>query len=207
MRLISPAFDEGNPIPRRFGFCAPDPDTRVTFGDNRNPPLEWSDVPEGVKSFAITIVDGNAPSKELANTEGDEIPADASRSDFAHWLIADLDAERRAVDEAEFSQGVTPRGKQGLSGGPVEGVNDYTDWFEGDAEMEGTYRGYDGPCPPWNDSVAHRYTFTVHALDTASLDLPDEFGLGDLEAAIEGHVLGRAAMTGTYTLNPRLFQE
>lgn len=70
--------------------------------------------------------------------------------------------------------------------------------------MEGDYHGYDGPCPPWNDSLIHHYVFTVFALDALSFDLPDVFGGADARAAIEGHVLASAALTGTYTLNPRL---
>ena len=31
--------------------------------------------------------------------------------------------------------------------------------------MSGDYFGYDGPCPPWNDSIVHHYVFTVYALD------------------------------------------
>ena len=31
--------------------------------------------------------------------------------------------------------------------------------------MEGQYFGYDGPCPPWNDSRVHHYQFRLLALD------------------------------------------
>ncbi|MEA3502325.1 MAG: phospholipid-binding protein, partial [Actinomycetota bacterium] len=68
----------------------------------------------------------------------------------------------------------------------------------------GDYYGYDGPCPPWNDSLVHHYVFTVSALDTKSLDLPERFGGLDARAAMESHVLASAEITGTYTLNPRL---
>ena len=33
--------------------------------------------------------------------------------------------------------------------------------------MFGDYYGYDGPCPPWNDELVHRYVFTLYALDVA----------------------------------------
>ena len=41
--------------------------------------------------------------------------------------------------------------------------------------MGGTYRGYDGPAPPWNDQRVHRYHFTLFALfdvGTVTSDLP-----------------------------------
>ena len=70
--------------------------------------------------------------------------------------------------------------------------------------MEGTYGGYDGPCPPWNDSIVHRYHLTVYALDVPSLDLPLGFDGGALLSAMDGHVLASARHTGTYTLNAEL---
>jgi Raf kinase inhibitor-like YbhB/YbcL family protein len=55
--------------------------------------------------------------------------------------------------------------------------------------------GYFGPCPP---SGTHRYVFTVYALD-AALELDAEAsGLAELEAAMEGHILGSVDLTGTY---------
>ena len=48
------------------------------------------------------------------------------------------------------------------------------------------------------------YSFEVIALDVERLDVGDGFGLEALRAALEGHVLGRAKVTGTYTQNPAL---
>ena len=36
--------------------------------------------------------------------------------------------------------------------------------------MFGDYYGYDGPCPPWNDELVHRYVFTLYALDVPRLE-------------------------------------
>ena len=41
--------------------------------------------------------------------------------------------------------------------------------------MSGDYFGYDGPCPPWNDALVHRYVFTLYALDVATLGLQGPF--------------------------------
>jgi Raf kinase inhibitor-like YbhB/YbcL family protein len=68
--------------------------------------------------------------------------------------------------------------------------------------MSGTYRGYDGPCPPWNDERLHHYTFTVYALSVDRLQLEGDFTAVDARAAMDGHVLAEASLTGTYTNNP-----
>ena len=70
--------------------------------------------------------------------------------------------------------------------------------------MAGNYYGYDGPAPPWNDSVVHRYVFTLFALDVESVDVEGDFNGEDVRTAIQGHVLDEASVEGTYTQNPRL---
>lgn len=203
MELWSPNFPEGGRIPGSNAFCVPDPLSRLALSANRNPTLEWSDPPPGTRSFALTCIDHDVPSVgDDVNQEGRVVPADLPRVDFVHWLLADLPADRRRIAEGEFSDGVTPGGKQGSRSQPHEGVNDYTGWFAGDPEMEGVYRGYDGPCPPWNDTIVHHYEFTLYAVDVASLDLRDDYDLADLRRALDGHVLASASLTGTYSLNP-----
>jgi Raf kinase inhibitor-like YbhB/YbcL family protein len=56
--------------------------------------------------------------------------------------------------------------------------------------------GYNGPCPPPGDKP-HRYVFTVYALDT---DLPFDARTtyAQFTAAIRGHVLVKATLTGRY---------
>jgi Raf kinase inhibitor-like YbhB/YbcL family protein len=82
-------------------------------------------------------------------------------------------------------------------------LNDYTAFMAG-SEMAGDYFGYDGPCPPWNDKRLHHYVFTVYALDVESLDLPERFDGREALAAMRGHVLAEAGITGTYSLHPDL---
>ena len=74
--------------------------------------------------------------------------------------------------------------------------------FAGDADMGGDYYGYDGPCPPWNDEILHRYVFTVYALDVAKLAVQGGFTGAEVHAAMTGHILAQASLTGIYTLNP-----
>ena len=68
--------------------------------------------------------------------------------------------------------------------------------------MGGNYHGYDGPCPPWNDTIPHRYVFTIYALDVAQLDVPATFDGPAVCRAMHGHALAHASVTGFYTLNP-----
>ena len=70
--------------------------------------------------------------------------------------------------------------------------------------MEGKYYGYDGPSPPWNDSIIHHYVFTIFALNMNSTLVYGDFTGHELRSAIDGHVLAEARVVGTYTQNPRL---
>jgi hypothetical protein len=205
MWLRSDDFSDGEPIPGDNAFNVIDSEEHARFGANKNPHLEWGDVPEGVHSFALLVIDGDVPtSPEDVNQEGREVPPDLPRTDFTHWALVDIDAATRSVERGAFSDSVTPKGKSGRSNRPFEGVNDYTGWFAGDPEMGGTYTGYDGPCPPWNDSLIHHYVFTLYALDVDSLGLIGDFTASDVEEAMKGHIIDTARLTGTYTLNPRL---
>lgn len=205
MKLTSSSFADGAAIPAEFAFCAPDAKTHATLSSNRNPQLAWSEPPMGVKSYAIVCHDPDVPSRgDDVNQEGRVVPASLARVDFFHWVLVDLAPAMVGVMAGEFSSSVVPRGKPGpqASHGGRHGVNDYTKWFAGDKDMAGDYYGYDGPCPPWNDERAHRYVFTVYALDVERLSVSGSFGGEDVRKAVQGHVLAQASITGRYALNP-----
>lgn len=207
MELWSDGFSDGEAIPGEYAFAVPHPEDRMTFSANRNPHLAWDEVPEGTESFALLCYDRHVPTKpDDVNQEGREVPADLPRTDFFHWVLIDLPGGARSIAEGEFAEGVVSRGRDAARGprSTRQGINDYTGWFAGDPDMEGTYRGYDGPCPPWNDSIVHDYLFTLYALDVPTLELPDGFSGADVRSAMVGHTLGEATLVGTYTLNPRL---
>lgn len=207
MRLWSNSFEDGQWIPERCAFATAAAEDHVRLSENLNPHLAWDDVPEGTRSFALILRDYDVPSSgEDVNQEGREVPADLPRVDFYHWVVVDLPGDLREIGEGEFCAGVTPGGKRG-GAGPYdsrEGVNDYTGWFEGDAEMGGRYHGYDGPAPPWNDSIVHHYEFTLYALDVDRLAVDGSFTADDVKSAMGGHVLDQASITGVYSQNPRL---
>jgi len=203
MQLRSDNFNEGETIPAQFAFgkCA----EPFALSDNHSPHLAWKDAPTGTRSFVITCIDDDVPSSgEDVNQAGRSVSADLPRVAFVHWLLANIPAECGELAAGSCSDEVTPRGKLEPYGPPgsVQGVNDFTGWFDGDADMGGRYLGYDGPCPPWNDELLHNYHFTISALDVPSLPLERGFNLTELRAAMEGHVLAEAMLTGTYSLNP-----
>jgi len=211
MKFWSDSFKDGAAIPGEFAFCVIDPQTHVTLSANRNPHLAWSDVPAEAKSLVLICCDGDVPSRgDDVNQEGKTVPADLPRVDFFHWTLIDLPVGTSSIAAASFADGVTARGKAGpqIAAGPVagarHGLNDYTGWFAGDADMGGDYFGYDGPCPPWNDAILHHYVFTLYALDIARVPVDDKFTGQQVHDAIRSHVLAEASLTGVYTLNPTL---
>lgn len=207
MQLTSNAFVDGRAIPDQYALAAPDAENHFCLSKNRNPALTWKDAPEGTKSFALLCIDPDAPSKpDDVNREDREVPEDLPRADFAHWAMVDIAADLHEIEEGECSAEVSPGGKM-LPPGPKnsrQGINSYTDWFADDADMRGTYYGYDGPAPPWNDARVHRYLFRILALDLAVCPVEGEFTAQDVLEATQGHILAEATLTGTYTLNPRL---
>lgn len=98
---------------------------------------------------------------------------DAPGGTFVHWVawnISDTSLPERVP--------AVPRGGDGV----CQGRNSWR------------RTGYGGPCPP---SGRHRYLFKVFALD-AELDLPPDTTKQQLVAAMEGHVLARGELLGTY---------
>lgn len=205
MEILSHSFSHGDVIPARFAFAKPDPEERVTLSDNVNPHLEWTGVPEGTKSFALICHDYDVPSKGNDVNQADrEVPENLPRVDFFHWVLVDLPPDKTSIEEGEYADGVVSGGKPQDCHLGRQGLNDFTGWFSGDPDMAGSYYGYDGCAPPWNDSIIHHYVFTVYALDVPTVDVEGDFTGHDVRAAIEGHVLAEAALEGTYTQNPRL---
>ena len=180
----------------------------MTLSGNRNPHLAWDGVPEGTRSLVLMCIDTDAPSVgDDVNQDDRSVPHDLPRADFHHWVMVDIPPTCTGLEEGACSDGAVARGKTQPGGpdGARQGVNDYTGWFAGDPEMEGTYRGYDGPAPPWNDERVHSYRFSVSALD-AVLELPERFDGQDLIAAMGPHMLDRAELVGLYAINPNARQ-
>lgn len=86
MQLTSPAFDEGGPIPARYG-CN---------GEGISPPLSWTDVPDDVDSFVLIVTDPDA-------------------GGFVHWLLTDISGDARELAEGSGDDAGTP-GRNGFGG-------------------------------------------------------------------------------------------
>jgi Raf kinase inhibitor-like YbhB/YbcL family protein len=207
MKLWSDSWTNGDRIPTRYAAGKPDGAGGATFSDNLNPHLAWSEVPAGTQSMVLICHDFDVPSRgDDVNQAGREIPADLPRVDFFHWVLVDLPPLPTVIAEGEFSRGFTPRGKPGPAtlNGARQGTNDYTGWFAGHPEMAGQYFGYDGPFPPWNDSLVHHYVFTLYAVALPRLPLEGLFTGQQVREVLAGRVLAEATFSGTYTLNARL---
>jgi Raf kinase inhibitor-like YbhB/YbcL family protein len=102
---------------------------------------------------------------------------DAPRGTWVHWVLYDVPGTT-----AGLPSGVAKAGRH-ASGG-VHGKNDF-------GEL-----GWGGPAPPRGHGV-HHYVFHLYALDR-KLGLAAAASRSELEAAMKGHVLAEAKLTGTY---------
>ena len=101
---------------------------------------------------------------------------DAPGGEFLHWLVFNLPATCRGLDAGQPNNFKLPNGA-------VQGINDFG------------RPGYGGPCPP--PGPAHRYIFQVFAL-SAPLAPRSIQRTADLWRAMEGKIVGRGTLTGTF---------
>ncbi len=103
----------------------------------------------------------------------------APRLVWVHWVVYDIPAEVRSLPEGASRRAMPEGAKEGLN-----------DWKK---------PGYGGPCPPIG---RHRYVYKLYALDTMLPDL-GAVTKDRLLQAMEGHVLARADLVGTYKKRKR----
>jgi Raf kinase inhibitor-like YbhB/YbcL family protein len=112
MTLLSPAFDNGGPIPTRH----------TGEGEDASPALTWSGAPEGTESFAIICHDPDAPLVK-PGTYG-----------FVHWVLYGIPGSAHGLAEGcgDYAQGVNDFGNAGY-GGPMppegHGTHHYFFWL------------------------------------------------------------------------------
>lgn len=97
---------------------------------------------------------------------------DAVSGDFLHWLMWDIPPATESIAVNDVPVGAV----QGRNGG-------------GDSK-------YIGPCPP-KGTGSHRYIFDLYALDNSS-NLPSGSTRDQLEAAMKGHIIQKATLTGVF---------
>jgi hypothetical protein len=89
MQLTSPAFAQGQPIPKKYTCEGPD----------LSPPLKWSSAPEGTKSFALICDDPDAPV-----------------GTWVHWVIYNIPASATELQEGvPKAETVLGGAKQGMN--------------------------------------------------------------------------------------------
>jgi Raf kinase inhibitor-like YbhB/YbcL family protein len=93
MKLESSAFDHNGDIPSKY----------TCDGDDVSPPLAWSGVPAGTKSFALIVDDPDAPD-----------PAAPQRT-WVHWVVYNIAAGATSIPEAAQASSATAR----------DGLNDW----------------------------------------------------------------------------------
>lgn len=101
---------------------------------------------------------------------------DAPMGTWVHWVLYNIPKDKKGLIEG------VPRSEV-LEDGSMHGRTD------------SRKTGYGGPCPP--RGPAHRYYFKLYALDK-SLNLPPNASKQEVEAAMEGHVLGKGELMGRY---------
>jgi Raf kinase inhibitor-like YbhB/YbcL family protein len=172
MTLSSTAFDPGGEIPLRYAqrtFDAPGGWTVTCPGQNVSPPLSWVRVPSGTESLVVTLFDHI----DLCEKCQPLAPEDRT---WPHWGIYNISPTSVGLPAGRGAESPLPDGS-------LQTVNGY-------GEV-----GYGGPCPPPDHT--HTYVFTLSALDT-ELDLPERATVDDLSAAMEGHILAQAELSGTF---------
>jgi Raf kinase inhibitor-like YbhB/YbcL family protein len=94
---------------------------------------------------------------------------------FTHWVLYDIPGSQRDL----------PEGLSNVGALGTPGMNDFSKV------------GYGGPCPPRGHG-AHRYVFTLYALDVYSLMIPAERPRQEIERAMQGHIVGQTQLIGQY---------
>lgn len=90
-QISSTGFPPGEAIPKRFTCDGPD----------ASPPLNWNDAPPKTQSFALLVLDPDAPAKV-----------------WVHWVLYDLPADAKELPEEVAKQEQLPNGAR-------QGVNDF----------------------------------------------------------------------------------
>jgi len=147
--------------------------TSSAFKDHGNIPSEYTCQGKNVSPpLSWTSPPEGTKSLALIVDDPDAPDPKAPKMTWVHWVLYDLPSASRSL----------PRAAHDLPPGTKQGLND---WHKPE---------YGGPCPPVG---RHRYFFKLYALDTSLPKLvhPTKQQLLD---AMDGHILARAQLIGSY---------
>jgi len=102
MQLVSPAFENGGPIPKRH----------TGEGADVSPAVSWTQAPEGSRQFALICHDPDAPLIKPGSYG------------FVHWVLYNIPGSTTSLHEGivEYTNGVNDFGKEAYAGPmPPEG--------------------------------------------------------------------------------------
>ena len=146
------------------------------FTDGGNIPSKFTcDAGQTAPSPALTWKEAPSGTKSFVLIMDD--PDVPMPNGFTHWVLADIPGSAR-----ELAEGFQV-GSLGVS-----------------ANSGFRRAGYGGPCPP---TGSHHYHFMLSALDVATLGLQAGASKADVEKAMEGHVVGKTELVGTYQRTPK----
>lgn len=170
--LTSPSLAEQGVMPDKYTLAA---------GENTSPPLAWAGAPEGTRSFALALVDPDVPFGSF----GLPAPGTLYGDLFVHWTVFDIPASTTSLPEGAGAAGAIPGGAKQLNNTAAD--------FGDESPMAQFKAGYIGCAPPAGDH-AHRYLFTLYALNTDSLGIADSAHYSDFINALAGKVIATTSL-------------
>lgn len=100
MKILSPAFKEGESIPSTYS-CE---------SDGINPPLQFSDIPSGTISLALIVEDPDAPTG--AKTDSSLVSSEMKEA-WIHWLVWNINSDNRVIKENSVPNGYVGKNSGG----------------------------------------------------------------------------------------------
>lgn len=114
-RITSPAFTPEGVIPSRY----------TCDGDDVSPALSWEGAPEGTRSFALLVIDPDAPD-----------PA-APKMTYVHWVLYDMPPSAGGLPEGVGAGALPPGTREGRNdwhrtgwGGPCPPIGRHRYFFQ-----------------------------------------------------------------------------
>ena len=149
--------------------------TSSAFSDGGEIPRQYTCVGKDTSPpLAWSGVPEGTKSLVLIVDDPDAPDPKAPKMTWVHWVLYNIPAMVTAIPEGASASDLSPQVRSGLN-----------DWKR---------TGYGGPCPPIG---RHRYFHKLYALDAilTGLEKPTK---QQVEAAMEGHILAKAELVGTY---------